>query len=60
MEQEILDREEELAPQPEAEQAEVRESVPRPVWQRVLAWAALAVFVAFLFMYYVNILRSGA
>ena len=36
------------------------ESKPRPRWQRILAWVALAVFVAFLFMYYVNILRSGA
>ena len=36
------------------------EPVARPMWQRVLAWIALAVFLGFLFMYYVNILRSGA
>ena len=36
------------------------EPVDRPVWQRALAWIALAIFLGFLFMYYMNILRSGA
>ena len=33
---------------------------PRPRWQRILAIIGLTIFIAFLIMYYVNILRSGA
>ena len=36
------------------------EPTPRPRWQVWLARIALVVFIAFLIMYYVNILRSGA
>jgi hypothetical protein len=32
---------------------------PRPKWQVIAAWAALAVFVAFLIMYYTNVFRGG-
>ena len=43
------------------EQSEQQQSpIPRPRWQVWLARVALIVFVAFLIMYYVNILRSGA
>ena len=33
---------------------------PRPKWQLWLARIALVIFLGFLFMYYMNILRSGA
>ncbi len=33
---------------------------PRPRWQVWGAWIALAVFVAFLVMYYTNVFRGGA
>ena len=32
---------------------------PRPKWQVWGAWIALAVFLAFLAMYYINLLRGG-
>ena len=32
---------------------------PRPKWQVVGAWIALAVFIAFLVMYHTNIFRGG-
>ena len=32
---------------------------PRPKWQVWGAWIALAVFVAFLIMYYTNVFRGG-
>ena len=44
---------EELEQQPQPE-----EYVPRPRWQVWLAQLALVVFIAFLIMYSVNILRS--
>ena len=50
MEQEHLEHSEEQQQSP----------IPRPRWQVWLARVALIVFVAFLIMYYVNILRSGA
>ena len=33
--------------------------VPRPAWQVWMARIALVVFVAFVLMYYINILRGG-
>ena len=33
--------------------------VPRPKWQIILAWVGLAVFVAFLVMFYTIIFRGG-
>ena len=33
---------------------------PRPAWQVWAARIGLAVFIAFLVMYYINILRGGA
>ena len=44
----------------EIRQQEPVESTPRPRWQVWLARVALVVFIAFLIMYYVNILRSGS
>ena len=32
---------------------------PRPLWQRILAWIGLGLFVAFIVMYYIHILRGG-
>lgn len=32
---------------------------PRPLWQRILAWIGLALFVAFVAMYYIHMLRGG-
>lgn len=40
-------------------QAEETAGGPRPVWQRVAAWVALALFVAVIAMYYINIMRGG-
>ena len=42
------------------EQEEQTGYKPRPKWQVWGAWIALAVFVAFLVMYYTNIFRGGA
>ena len=33
--------------------------VPRPVWQRVLAWIALVIFLGIVASYYINIMRGG-
>ena len=43
------------------EQNETQETgyVPRPAWQVWAARIGLAVFIAFLVMYYLNILRGG-
>ena len=42
------------------ETEEVAGYTPRPRWQVWGAWIALAVFVAFLVMYYTNVFRGGA
>ena len=47
----------ELQQEPQEQPSE--SPVPRPRWQVWLARIALVVFLAFLFMYYVNILRGG-
>ena len=54
MEQEFKDQD----MQPE-EQPQVEPYKPRPGWQVWLARIGLVVFIAFLVMYYMNILRGG-
>ena len=33
--------------------------VPRPLWQRILAWIGVVVFVLLILMYYINMMRGG-
>ena len=33
--------------------------VPRPMWQRILAWIGVVVFVLVIIMYYINMMRGG-
>ena len=44
---------------PEEETTETAVYTPRPLWQRVLAWIALALFLVVVAGYYVNIFRGG-
>ena len=44
---------------PEAEEQKKEGYEPRPVWQVWAARIGLAVFLIFLLMYYINILRGG-
>ena len=44
---------------PEAEEPKKEGYEPRPAWQVWAARIGLAVFVIFLLMYYINILRGG-
>jgi len=44
---------------PEEDPSEVSVYTPRPLWQRVLAWIALALFLVVVAGYYLNIFRGG-
>ena len=55
---EVKNMEDQELQQEEIQQEQTYE--PRPRWQVWLARIGLAVFVLFLLMYYVNILRGGA
>ena len=44
---------------PEEETSEISVYTPRPAWQRVLAWVALALFLLVVAGYYLNIFRGG-
>lgn len=44
---------------PEEESSEEIVYTPRPAWQRVLAWIALALFLIVVAGYYLNIFRGG-
>ena len=56
-----MENEELQQEQPQQEQQEQPQGYsPRPRWQVWLARLALVIFLGFLFMYYMNILRSGA
>ncbi len=38
---------------------ETQEYTPRPKWQVILAWVGIAVFAAFLILYYTVLFRGG-
>ena len=44
---------------PQIPEEETSVYTPRPLWQRVLAWMALALFLLVVAGYYVNIFRGG-
>ena len=44
---------------PEEETTETPVYTPRPMWQRVLAWICLALFLVVVAGYYLNIFRGG-
>lgn len=49
--------ENENIPQPPEEETSVY--TPRPRWQQILAWVALALFLLVVTGYYLNIFRGG-
>ena len=50
---------EEETPEILPEETEPEPYVPRPAWQRAMAWIALVIFLGIVAMYYVNIMRGG-
>ena len=56
LENEILEQENEV---PEQEVLVQKGYVPRPMWQRVMAWIGLAVVVAGVVLYYIQIANGG-
>ena len=49
----------ELLPDEITQEEEKERYVPRPWWQVAGAWVALALFLAFLAMYYLTLWRGG-
>lgn len=59
MENENLEQLEQELPQTEIPEEETP-YVPRPVWQRIVAWICFVLFVAVIAMYYINMMRGGS
>ena len=56
---EVKPMDEEILTTEEITPAEEPAYTPRPKWQVIGAWVALAVFIGFLIMYYTNVFRGG-
>ena len=59
MENENRKETEQELPEEEILTEEVQPAEPRPTWQRVAAWVALAAFLLVVAMFYVNMFRGG-
>ena len=59
-EKEVSIMEQENIPQiPEEETTETAVYTPRPVWQRIMAWICLVLFLIVVAGYYLNIFQGG-
>jgi hypothetical protein len=55
-----MDENQEQIPQEELPEEPREKYVPRPAWQVWAARVGLVLFILFLIMYYMNVLRGGA
>ena len=55
-----MDENQQQTPQEELPEEPQKGYIPRPAWQVWAARVGLVLFILFLIMYYVNVLRGGA